>query len=156
MNNRALSLILLVAIIVMMFVPAASAHRVYLMEQVKEVEIKAWYGGGDPMAGADIMIYTNRSGEKELYIEDTTDENGLYYFSPQLGVTQYQAVVSQMGHRAEKTFDLAGSTATDDGAPMEAELPLTARILAGFGYLAGLAGVGMIITARRMKKQCEK
>jgi len=156
MSNRVLSLILLIAIIGMMFIPAASAHRVYLMEQVKEVEIKAWYGGGDPMAGADIVIYTNRSGERELYLEGTTDDNGLYYFSPQLGVTQYEAVVSQTGHQAEKTFYLTGSAATDDGAPMDVELPLPTRIFAGFGYLAGLAGIGMIITARKMKQQCEK
>ncbi|MCM1987421.1 carboxypeptidase-like regulatory domain-containing protein [Methanococcoides seepicolus] len=127
--------------------PAASAHRVYAQEQVTEVQIRSWYGGGDPMPNADIHIYAIKNDEEELYITDVTDEGGIYYFEPKLGVVEYRVVVSQSGHQKEITFNVAGS----EGSSEEAELPLSARIVAGFGYLVGLAGFGMYLSARKTK-----
>ncbi|WP_135606047.1 carboxypeptidase-like regulatory domain-containing protein [Methanococcoides sp. NM1] len=127
--------------------PAASAHRVYAQEQVTEVQIRSWYGGGDPMPNAEINIYAIKNGEEELYITDMTDEEGLYYFEPKLGVVEYRVVVSKSGHQKEITFNVAGS----EGSGEEAELPLSARIIAGFGYLVGLAGFGMYRSARKTK-----
>jgi nickel transport protein len=128
-----------------------SAHRVYLQEQVNEIEIRAWYGGGDPMAEADIIVYATKDGEEETYLNGTTDENGYYYFTPKLGVSEYRVTVSQMGHQKELVFNLeeeAGDS-TEESTSAEAELPLAARIIAGFGYIAGIAGVAMILKARK-------
>ncbi|MCK4810989.1 MAG: hypothetical protein KAS74_01835, partial [Methanosarcinales archaeon] len=69
---------------------------------------------------------------------------------PKLGVSGYRVVVEATGHRAEKTFNLMNGSGQE-----AAELPLFARVLAGFGYLAGFAGIAMILAARKMKKQYE-
>ncbi|MGM0771948.1 MAG: carboxypeptidase-like regulatory domain-containing protein [Halobacteriota archaeon] len=128
--------------------PAVSAHRVYAQEQVTEVQIRSWYGGGDPMPNADINIYSIKNGEEELYITDVTNEEGIYYFEPKLGVVEYRVIVSQNGHQKEITFNVAGS---EGPSSEQAELPLAASIIAGFGYLAGLAGIGMYFSARKKR-----
>ncbi|ADE37396.1 peptidase associated/transthyretin-like domain-containing protein [Methanohalophilus mahii] len=155
MNKRIINLLMLVLILAMLTTPAASAHRVYLMHQVNEVEVKAWYGGGDPIANAEITIYSIKDGEEEIYIEDVTDENGMYYFSPKLGVDEYRIIVSQMGHQEEIEIDLKG----DGQSPKEndstdaRELPLEANIIAGVGYILGFAGIGLYARARKMQKE---
>jgi len=138
-TTRSLLVLALLLILCMALMPPVSAHRVYVAEQVTDVQVKAWYGGGDPMAGAE-----------ELYLKNKTDEKGIFRFEPKLGVSGYRVVVEATGHRAEQTFNLMGGSGQE-----AAELPLFARVLAGFGYLAGLAGIAMIITARKMKKQYE-
>ena len=144
---RIIGLLTLVLILCTALCLPASAHRVYVKEQVNEMQIRAWYGGGAPMAYADVMIYANSTSGEELYLEGTTDEKGLYYFVPKLGVSGYRVVVEATGHRAEKEFDLAGG-----GSQETAELPLSMRIVAGFGYLIGLAGIGMLLAARKLNE----
>jgi len=146
---RSLTILTLVLILCTTLMPVASAHRVYVQEQINEVQIRAWYGGGTPMADADVEIFFIKDGAEKLYLENKTDEDGMFNFTPKLGVSQYRVVVSATGHSAEKIIDMAG------GVQEEAELPLSMRILAGFGYLAGLAGLGMILSARKLKKEQE-
>lgn len=147
---RIMGILALVLILCTALCLPASAHRVYVKEQVNEVQIRAWYGGGAPMAHADVMIYANSTSGEELYLEGTTDEEGMYYFKPKLGVSGYRVVVEATGHKAEKEFDLAGG-----GSQEPAEIPLSMRIVAGFGYLIGLAGIGMLFAARKLKKEYE-
>jgi len=147
---RIMGILALVLILCTALCLPASAHRVYVKEQVNEVQIKAWFGGGEPMAHADVMIYANSTSGEELYLEGTTDEEGMYYFKPKLGVSGYRVVVEVTGHRAEQEFDLAGG-----GSQEPAEIPLYMRIVAGFGYLIGLAGIGMLFAARKLKKKYE-
>ncbi|MEA1865329.1 MAG: hypothetical protein U9N46_09080 [Euryarchaeota archaeon] len=137
--------------------PVASAHRVIVQGQVSEIQIKAYYGGGgaDPMVDADVEIYAIRDGQEELYREGKTNDAGMYYFPPKIGVSEYRAVVEATGHMGEETVNLtegAGLTeAEQEEAEDEAKLPLK-DMLAGFGYLAGIAGIAMIIAARKMNK----
>ena len=142
-----ISLLALLLIIFMVFAPAASAHRVHIQEQITQVQIKAWYGGGDPMAFADIEIYSNKSGEENLYMTGKTDKDGLYNFTPQLGASGYRVVVSATGHKGESEFNMA------EGQQEEAELPLYMQLLTGFGLLTGLAGISMYISARKIQKE---
>lgn len=146
-NYRIIWALAFTCVLLTAIAPAASAHRVYAQEQVTEVQIRSWYGGGDPMPAADINIYAIKDSNEELYITDVTDEEGLYYFEPKLGVVEYRVVVSKNGHQKEINFNVAGS----DSPGEEAELPLSASILAGFGYLAGLAGLGIYISSRKAK-----
>ena len=145
---KSLSLLALVLVLCMVLVPAVSAHRVHVSELITEVEIKAWYGGGDPMANADVEIYSIRDGQEKLYFEGKTDENGLFYFTPELGTTGYRVVVELTGHKGELEFDL-----TAGSQPENAELPLYLSILVGFGFLAGIGGITAYLSARKMKAQ---
>ncbi len=147
---RIMGILALVLILCTALCLPASAHRVYVKEQVNEMQIRAWYGGGAPMAYADVTIYANSTSGEELYLEGATDEKGMYYFTPKLGVSGYRVVVEATGHKAEKEFDLAGG-----GSQEPAEIPLYMRIVAGFGYLIGLAGIGMLFAARKLKKEYE-
>ena len=147
--SRFLRILVLVSIVLLLLMPCVSAHRVYVQEQIKEVEIKAWFGGGDPMANADVSIYTIKDGKEELYIEDRADSDGLYYFAPRPGVSEYRVVVSESGHKSEKTFNLAGGSVTET----EAQLPLSASIIAGFGYIIGIAGMALYFSSRKSKGQ---
>jgi len=145
---KSLSLLALVVILCMVLIPSVSAHRVHLREQIMEVQIKAWYGGGDPMPNADVEIYSIRDEQEKLYLEGKTDENGLYYFAPELGTTSYRVVVEASGHGNELEFDL-----TAGSQPEEAELPLYLSVLVGFGFLAGIGGITAYLSARKMKAQ---
>jgi len=143
-----LSLLALVIVLCMVLVPAASAHRVHLREQITDVQIKTWYGGGDPMAYANIEIYSIRDGQEKLYLEGKADENGLYHFTPELGTSSYRVVAEATGHKGELEFDMnAGSQ------PENAELPLYLNVLVGFGFLAGIGGIAAYLSARKMKAQ---
>ncbi|MEA1869973.1 MAG: hypothetical protein U9N09_07520 [Euryarchaeota archaeon] len=157
---RILLVLALLLILCTALVPLASAHRVIVQGQVSEIQVKAYYGGGsaDPMVDADVEIYAIKDGQEELYLTDKTNDSGMYYFAPELGVSEYRVVVEATGHRGEETVNLsegAGITEAEQAeAEKEAGLPITG-IITGFGYLAGLAGIAMIITARKMKKQYE-
>ena len=138
----------------------ASAHRVIVQGKVSEMQIKAYYGGGgaDPMMYADVEIYAIRDGQEELYKTGKTDDAGMYYFQPLIGVSEYRAVVEATGHKGEETVNIskgAGLTEAEQAeAEKEAGLPITG-IITGFGYLIGLAGIAMILAARKMKKEYE-
>jgi len=146
--TRSQCLLMLVLVLCIVLIPAASAHRVHVNEQISEVEIKAWYGGGDPMPNADVEIYSIRDEQEKLYLEGKTDENGLYYFTPELGTTSYRAVVEITGHKGELEFDL-----TAGSQPENAELPLYLSVLVGFGFLVGIGGITAYLSARKMKAQ---
>jgi nickel transport protein len=110
------------------------------------VEIKSWYGGGDPMAYANVEIYSVRDEQEKLYLEGKTDENGLYHFTPELGTSSYRVVVEASGHGNELEFDL-----TAGSQPEDAELPLYLKVIVGFGFLAGIGGIAAYLSARKMK-----
>ena len=157
---KSLGFLALILILCMALMPPASAHRVIVQGQVSEIQIKAYYGGGgaDPMVDADVEIYAIRDGQEELYLTGNTDDAGMYYFQPSIGVSEYRAVVEATGHKGEETVNLtegAGLTEAEQAeAEKEAGLPLTG-ILTGFGYLIGFVGIAMLITARKMKKEYE-
>ena len=147
----ALLLILCMALIC----PPASAHRVIVQGQVSEIQIKAYYGGGaaTPMADGDVEIYAIKDEQEELYLTGKTDDAGMFYFAPKIGVSEYRAVVEATGHRGEETVNLSKGAGITE-AEKETTLPITG-IITGFGYLAGLAGIAMLVIARKMKKQYE-
>jgi len=157
---RSLIVLALILILCMALMPPASAHRVIVQGQVSEIQIKAYFGGGsaDPMADANVEIYAIKDGQEELYLTGKADADGMFYFAPKIGVSEYRAVVEESGHKGEETVNLAEGAGITEAEQAEAEkeagLPVTG-IITGFGYLAGLAGIAMIITARKMKKQYE-
>ncbi|MCP1662405.1 MAG: hypothetical protein D5R99_07970 [Methanocalculus sp. MSAO_Arc1] len=153
-NTRLLLAGLMVLLLASALIAPVTAHRAYVGafltgDQYDEVLVRAWYEGGSPMAGAEITIYAIRDGTEEIYIQDTADEQGFYAFDPEWRVTEYTIIAEHTGHRATMTLDLASGITAGPGT----ELPVAARIIAGFGYLAGLAGIAMIYSAQKMQKE---
>lgn len=156
-------ILLVIAILIMVFVPAASAHSVHMdviEKSTDKIKIKAYYGGGDPMKDADVKVYLVTENGEETYIEDkSTDENGIYSFEPKLGHDVYKILASDFGHQVEKKVSLdsqSSSSSSESSSNGDTDgLPLPARIVSGFGYIAGIAGIGMMANARKIKKQYE-
>ena len=152
---RTLGVFALVLILCMTLVCLpASAHRVVVVGQVHEMQVMAYYGGGDPMVDANVEIYAIKNGQEELHETGKTDAEGMFYFEPKIGVSEYRAVVEATGHKGEEFVNLTGGAGVAGAEQEGTELPLR-EIIAGFGYLAGLIGIAMILAARKMKKQYE-
>lgn len=139
-------------VLLFMGAPVATAHRVHATWEIGEIVVEAWYGGGDPMRDADVRVYIIQDGNGEVYENGKTDENGKFAFVPKVGVENYKVVLESVGHREEINVSL-GEVPSKKG---EEELPLYARIAAGFGYLLGLAGAGMAYVGWRLKKKYEE
>ena len=152
---RTLSVFALVLILCMtLLCLPASAHRVVVVGQVHEMQVMAYYGGGAPMIDADVEIYTIKDGQEDLYLTGKTDLEGMFYFEPKIGVSDYRAVVEATGHQGYEFVNLTGGAGVPEAEKEGTELPLM-QMFAGFGYLAGLIGISMILAARKMKKQHE-
>lgn len=152
---RTVALLGMAMLLVMLCVSPVSAHKAFVGafltgDADDEIQIKAWYEGGMPMANAETTIYTVEDGEKEVYVEGMTDDQGFFTFEPEYKVTKYSIKVEQTGHRAKMDLDLEGGVSTGSSGE---ELPLLARIVAGLGYLVGLAGIAMIYTAYKTRKE---
>ena len=150
-------LLVLALLLILCMASTASAHRVIVQGQVSEIQIKAYYGGGgaDPMVDADVEIYAIRDGQEELYKTGKTDDAGMYYFQPLIGVSEYWAVVEATGHSGGEWVNLTEGAGLTEAEQAEAEkegaLPVTG-IIAGFGYLLGIVGIAMLLKARKMGK----
>jgi len=128
-----------------------AAHRLYIKHRIGEVEVKAFFGGGTPCRDAVVKIYDDAG---KLIFEGVTDEEGKFRFSPVVGVVSYRVVVESThipGHRAETVINLAAPGSAETGESFAA-IPLYARVVAGLGWLLGLAGAAMVYTGWRARR----
>ena len=139
-------------------ISAVSAHRLHIVHKLSEIEIEAYFGGGKPCIDATVTVYDN---EGNVYREGVTDDEGKFRFPPKIGLGEYKVVVEAVhmpGHKAEAVINLTEEAvgASSGAEGMGTEMPLYARVIAGFGYLIGLAGAAMGYTGWRMKKKYEQ
>lgn len=135
-------------------ISVASAHRMHVVHTLSELEIEAYFGGGAPVQDAEVTVY-DKGGN--LYLEGTTDEEGKFLFPPKIGMDEYKVVVNAThmpGHKGETTINLGQDVAEAGGTG--AEMPLYSNIIAGFGYLIGIAGVAMAYMCWKQKKKYER
>lgn len=128
---------------------SVSAHRVYLDVVQQTVMVEAYYGDGKPAKNADITVYTS---EGEIYLNGTTDEDGRFSFDIGEGFISKNLTVEveQVGHRAMVSIG-SGSVA---GEKDESFLPF--QIIAGLGYLFGIAGIASFYSVWKIKKTGKK
>ena len=136
-------------------ISVVSAHRVHIVYKISEIEIKSYFGGGTPFQDANVEVYDK---EGNLYMEGVTDEEGKFSFPPKVGMKEYKVVVESVnmpGHKAETLINLTQEAAgASSGAEvLGTEMPLYSRVIAGFGYLFGLAGAAMAYMGWKMKKK---
>ncbi|MCS3923974.1 hypothetical protein [Methanosalsum natronophilum] len=139
---------LFISIFIIGFVTPVSGHAVYMdVTQNVEIEVFGYHSETDIFSNENIVVYAiDENGEELLYIEDTLDEDGLYTFTPKDGYEEYRIkIYDDWGHQEEATINVKeGGT-----SPGSSQLSTPIAVFAGFGYLIGLAGVGMLISARR-------
>jgi nickel transport protein len=111
----------------------------HVVHTLSELEIEAYFGGGASVKDGDVKVYDI---DGNLYLEGTTDEEGKFRFPPKVGMEEYKVVVNAThmpGHKGETTINLSQDGAGGAGT----EMPLYTRVIAGFGYLIGIAGFAM-------------
>lgn len=149
-GHRVFAVLAMIMVLSVSATTIVSAHRVSVRWDIGEIGIKAWFGGGEPMRDADVTVYAIKEGEEKLYKEGKTDENGKFGFAHKIGVQEYKVVVEASGgHRGETVVNLTQAASPGEGT----ELPLYTRVIAGFGYLGGLAGAAMLYMSWKMKKK---
>jgi nickel transport protein len=128
-----------------------SAHRLIIDREIGEIGIKAYFEGGSPCRDANVRVYDI---EGNLYLEGVTDDEGKFGFPPKIGMEEYTVAVDAVhapGHKAETVINTSQEGAGAGGTGTE--MPLYTRIIAGFGYLIGLAGAAMLYMSWRLKKK---
>jgi len=126
-----------VLLLVLLMVLPVNAHRMHVDYKINEIEIYAWYSGGEKVVNGDVKVYRS---DGSLYIEGRTDENGTFRFKPEIGES-YRVVVESIGHRAECDVNVSKVIVREE--------PLYLKVVSGLGYLMGLAGLSMFIARRR-------
>lgn len=118
----------------------SDGHRMMMGYQVNELQVTALYDDGTPAQGAEIEVLS----EGKPIVEGVTDELGTYTIRPDKGAGEITVVSYSGGHRAELSLNLAQKR-------QEAEVSLPLRVVAGLGYLLGIAGMAMIYLSRKRK-----
>ncbi len=125
------------ALILVLAMGTADAHRMLLGYKVNEMQLKAMYDDGTPAQGAEIVVYKDG---RPVY-NGTADDDGQFIYRPEGDLEGLSFVSSSAGHRTELNLSQSGS------GPVE--LPLAARTAAGLGILLGAAGISMIYISRK-------
>ncbi len=138
-------LLVLAILLGLMTTGSANAHRIYVDVNSQIVEIEAYYGDGKPVRNADVTVY--RSND-EVYITGKTDDDGKFSFEVTDPDSEYLTiVVEQLGHKAEAKIGTGVESDSDE------DMPLYLRVIAGFGYLIGLAGIVSFYSAWKLNKK---
>ena len=146
MKMKKMKKMTVIALIIAIFlsVGVSSAHRIIIVHRIGEVEIEAYFGGGSACRDANVTVYTIKDGLEDPYSEGITDSDGKFRFSPKVGVDEYKVVVDDVhmpGHMAEETINLTSINVESPGTGEE--MPTYLRVVAGLGYILGLAGIAI-------------
>ena len=147
--KRVFVMLALLVVLSCVSISEVSAHRLLIDHEIGEIGIKAYFEGGSPCRDANVRVYDI---EGNLYLEGVTDDKGKFGFPPKIGMEEYTVAVDAVhapGHKAETVINLSHVAAGAGGT----EMPLYTRIIAGFGYLIGLAGAAMVYMSWRGEKK---
>ena len=124
---------------------SVSAHDMDIDIVGRSIIVKATYSDGKPVANADIVVY-HANGKK--YLSGTTDDGGEYSFEVGENTAEELIVeVEQTGHKSSVTIDLQSVNKESD------DFFIGFKIIAGIGYLFGIAGVISYYMSWKMKKK---
>ncbi|RJS84908.1 carboxypeptidase regulatory-like domain-containing protein [Methanophagales archaeon] len=154
MKRKFVAILALLLVLSCVSISEVSAHRLLIDHEIGEIGIKAYFEGGSPCQDANVRVYDN---EGNLYLEGVTDDEGKFSFPPKIGMEEYTVAVDAVhmpGHKAETVINLSQAAAgAGAGSAGGTEMPLYTRVIAGFGYLIGLAGAAMVYMSWRLKKK---
>ena len=140
-------------ICLLLFLTAASvsvsAHRIYLDVVQQTITVEAYFGDGKAAKNAEITVYTADGG---IYLTGTTDEEGRFSFdiTEDVDSENMTVEVEQVGHKDSVTIGSGSAACRSD----EAFLPF--QVIAGLGYLLGLAGIGSLYGSWKTKNAGKK
>lgn len=124
---------------------SVSAHDMNIDIVGRSITVKATYSDGKPAANADIVVYR---ADGEIYLSGTTDDSGEYSFEVGENTAEELIVeVEQTGHKSSVTIDLQSVNKDSN------DFFIGFKIIAGIGYLFGIAGVISYYMSWKMKKK---
>jgi len=154
MRRKFVAILALLLVLSCVSISEVSAHRLLIDHEIREIGIKAYFEGGSPCRDANVKVYDN---EGNLYLEGVTDDKGKFGFPPKIGMEEYTVAVDAVhmpGHKAKTVINLSQAAAgAGAGSAGGTEMPLYTRVIAGFGYIIGLAGAAMVYMSWRRKKK---
>lgn len=137
--------ICMLLVILIFCMQSVSAHDLDIEIVERSITVKAIYSDGKPAANAEIIIYNSN---REIYLSGTTNEHGEYSFEigDELSADEFFVEVQQTGHRSSITIDLRTISRGPD------DMFIGFKIIAGLGYLVGIAGIISYYLFWKMKK----
>jgi hypothetical protein len=160
----------LAVLAVLVLVPDALAHKMLAVARVREdgtVRLQAVFPDGKPARGVKVEV---RRPDGGLFTEGETDERGELIVEPEGVAGRWSAAFTgSMGHRVETAFNVEGAgperdapvargaeNREDEGeappqpdpGPSDGEPVPWTRILAGLGFIFGLAAFLMCLKLR--------
>jgi nickel transport protein len=136
----------IVLLLVIFFTYSVSAHDMNIDIVGRSVTVKATYSDGKPVSTAEIIVYYS---DGTIYQSGTTDEKGEYQFEVKETSTTEEFIVEvqQTGHKSLITIDFHSIKKEDE------DFFVGFKIIAGVGYLVGIAGVISYYNSWKMKKK---
>lgn len=127
---------------------SVSAHRIYLDVVQQTVTVEAYFGDGKVAKNAEITVYTS---DGEIYLTGTTDEEGRFSFdiTEDVDSENMTVEVEQVGHKDSVTIGGSAACRAD-------EVFLPFQVIAGLGYLLGLAGIASLYSSWKTKNAGKK
>lgn len=149
MNNKLKKYIIqsnIVLLLVIFFTYSVSAHDMNIDIIGRSVTVHATYSDGKPVATAEIVVYYSNG---EIYESGTTNEAGEYRFEVGQASTSEEFIVEvqQTGHKSSITIDFHSITKEPE------DFFVGFKIIAGVGYLVGIAGVISYYNSWKMKRK---
>ena len=145
-------LIVLIFCFVCAMLPSYSlAHRMLVDSLVEDgvVFVDVFFPDGKPAKNVKVEVYR---ADETLYLSGQTDAEGRFSFDPKDESHVKVVAIGEMGHRAEQELSINAvkpeASEKSEGKIRQREpLPLR-EVLAGFGYIIGVAGILMYLKAR--------
>ena len=144
--------------VLLLEVPLYAHHiEVDYLREGDTVKVEVFYpGSGSPAEGAHIRV-SDSSGQ--VVAEGKTDGDGAYTFTT-LAPGPFTVVALHDGHHAQKVIDAPGSGSRIEGSRIRREPPPGLTIVAGLGFIFGVAGFVLALLAWRrstsLAEQLEK
>ncbi|MCC5898360.1 MAG: carboxypeptidase regulatory-like domain-containing protein [Phormidium sp. GEM2.Bin31] len=138
----------------------ALAHAAQLRYEIEStISVTATYDNGEPMANAQILIYSPDDA-REPWMRGTTDDAGRYEFRPQAEESgNWTVTVRQAGHGDMITINLDDSGTRADASTENssdsslfagsADISLPQRLLTGGSIIWGCVGTALFFSRRR-------
>lgn len=124
----------------------STPHKMLMDYKVGRIDIEVYFSDGTPARYVDVKVYYP---DGSIYSEGKTDEEGKFSFEPDRPGNWKVIAEGAMGHRTETVIDFKEQEAGE-------EMPLYARVIAGLGYLIGMAGIATGYMGWRAKKRREE
>ncbi|MBD0336915.1 MAG: carboxypeptidase regulatory-like domain-containing protein [Cyanobacteria bacterium Co-bin13] len=91
--------------------PALAHGAVLNYQAANSIQLEAAYDNGEPMVGAQILVYSPED-PSEPWLEGTTDDQGRFLFTPDSTLPgNWEATVRQAGHGSVITIPLTDTAA---------------------------------------------